>query len=220
MYALGHIPLTWQDNSRDEIGFIIFRDNEELRRVPAEQNSFDDGAGLQCETEYRYFVESYNLVGPSDASNPASASTLRCPTPEPKPVVLSHARVWFWVAGDDGKDHDTRVDVEIDVPGGINTAGMEGIANGQRFDLGREYGPFELMVRDARPKNDFYDANVKVQIHTHGNDRWKSGFRVQLDFTDGSHLSATKAYEVLCYGCPSWDDTYYGVPRDEGGGWH
>jgi hypothetical protein len=51
------VLLSWTDNSNDELGFKIYRDNTLIKTVPANTNSFLD-SGLTANTTYTYTVKS------------------------------------------------------------------------------------------------------------------------------------------------------------------
>ena len=76
------ILLTWQDNSEDEEGFKIERDDgngfKEIAQVPANQTSYLD-ENLSPDTTYTYQVKAYNSAGESAYSNTAQATTLSAP---------------------------------------------------------------------------------------------------------------------------------------------
>ena len=73
------ILLTWQDNSDDEEGFKIERDEgagfQEIATVPANQTSYLD-ENLTPATTYTYRIKAYNSAGESEYSNTAQATTL------------------------------------------------------------------------------------------------------------------------------------------------
>jgi len=72
------ILLTWQDNSDDEEGFKIERDDGsgfiEIATVSANQTSYLD-EGLSPSTTYAYQIKAYNSAGESGYSNQAQATT-------------------------------------------------------------------------------------------------------------------------------------------------
>ena len=73
------ILLTWQDNSDNEEGFKIERDDGsgfvEIASVPSNQTSYLDD-NLSPNTTYIYQVKAYNSAGESGYSNQAQATTL------------------------------------------------------------------------------------------------------------------------------------------------
>ena len=71
------ITLTWQDNSSDEYGFIIYRDSVEITRLGPNFNVFSN-SGLKASTNYQYSVKAYNKAGESTAVN-CSVKTLNPP---------------------------------------------------------------------------------------------------------------------------------------------
>lgn len=68
------IDLSWADNSGDETGFNIYRDNVLIDTVAAEATSYQD-TGLTSNTLYEYYVTAVNAEGESAASNTDAATT-------------------------------------------------------------------------------------------------------------------------------------------------
>jgi len=72
------ILLTWQDNSDNEDGFKIERDDgtgfQEIATISANQTSYLD-EGLSPSTTYAYQIKAYNSAGDSGYSNQAQATT-------------------------------------------------------------------------------------------------------------------------------------------------
>jgi len=82
------INLSWTDNSSNETGFRIERRTgsgsySEIATVPANTITYSD-TGLSSLTTYTYRVLAFNIVGASDYSSEASATTFEGPPP---PVV-------------------------------------------------------------------------------------------------------------------------------------
>ena len=74
------ITLTWTDNSSNETGFIIERQNADgsfsvVGNASANATTYND-SGLQGGTAYNYRVRATNNSGPSGYSNESSASTV------------------------------------------------------------------------------------------------------------------------------------------------
>jgi len=71
------IDLSWQDNSNNETGFKIYRDDSHIATVGANVTSYQD-TDLGCATTYSYYVKAYNSAGDSGPSNTANATTFFC----------------------------------------------------------------------------------------------------------------------------------------------
>lgn len=68
------IDLAWTDNSDDEDGFNIYRDDVLIDTVAADATSYSD-TGLDPATLYEYYVTAVNGAGESSPSNTDSATT-------------------------------------------------------------------------------------------------------------------------------------------------
>lgn len=78
--AKGKMKLTWNDNSSNELGFIIERSNDstaftKIDTVISGITSFTD-TGLNASTKYYYRVAAYNSAGNSSYTNTMDATTL------------------------------------------------------------------------------------------------------------------------------------------------
>jgi hypothetical protein len=74
------LNLSWTDNSLDETGYRIYRDNVELTpspRVPANTTAYTD-TGLACSTTYTYQLAATNAIGDSLVVE-KTATTAPCP---------------------------------------------------------------------------------------------------------------------------------------------
>lgn len=95
------IVLHWIDNSDNEEGFRIYRDNRIIATVGANSNTYPD-TGLEPATTYHYVVKAYNQAGGSGAS----LCTIRTPNP-PITVRLDRIGVYDnrepWLRGEDGE---------------------------------------------------------------------------------------------------------------------
>ena len=76
------INVYWMDNSDNEIGFKVYRDDTYVGHVGADIRSYAD-MGLSCGTSYSYYVRAYNAAGESEKSNKNTATTDDCTTPTP-----------------------------------------------------------------------------------------------------------------------------------------
>ena len=101
--AVSHkqVELHWFDNSHDEDGFRIYRDNNLVATVGPNVTTYLD-AGLEPATTYQYVVKAYNQVGESGAS----LYTVRTPNP---PIIVRLDRIGVydnrevWLRGEDGE---------------------------------------------------------------------------------------------------------------------
>jgi hypothetical protein len=87
------LQLTWQDNSNNEEGFIIYRKitadstYNEIKRVNAGTMVYWD-SGLTAETSFTYYIIAYNSKGNSAASDTSTAVTPIQGTPPSPPTNL------------------------------------------------------------------------------------------------------------------------------------
>lgn len=70
------INLRWLDNSNNEDGFRIYRDNQLIQTVPSNVTTYQD-TGLKPATVYQYIVRAYNATGESASCT----TTTRMPNP-------------------------------------------------------------------------------------------------------------------------------------------
>ena len=96
--SVSQIDLAWTDNANNEDGFKIERCTgtgctsfAQITTVASNVTSHSD-TGLTAETTYCYRVRAYNLVGNSDYSNTACATTQASPTEEMSGIVLLQGR--------------------------------------------------------------------------------------------------------------------------------
>lgn len=59
------LSITWKDNSNNEIGFLLYRDGEEVAELQKNTRSYIDN-GRRPATSYRYEIKAYNNAGESD----------------------------------------------------------------------------------------------------------------------------------------------------------
>jgi len=99
--SISQVELHWFDNSNNEQGFVIYRDNKVIATLPANANAYGD-TGLKPATTYNYMVKAYNEVGESGASS----CSIRTPNP-PIAVRLDKIGVYDnredWTRGEDGE---------------------------------------------------------------------------------------------------------------------
>ncbi len=95
------VELHWFDNSDNEEGFEVYRDNEVIAILPANTTAYED-TGLRAATTYQYVVKAYNQAGESGAS----LYTVRTLNP-PITVRLDRIGVYDnrepWTRGKDGE---------------------------------------------------------------------------------------------------------------------
>jgi len=85
--AVSHsgLELKWVDNSDDEDGFAIYRDNTPIASVGVNVNSYED-TGLQPATTYQYAVIAFNQIGESEPCK----STIKTSNP---PITIRLDRI-------------------------------------------------------------------------------------------------------------------------------
>ncbi len=97
----GAVRLQWIDNSDNEEGFRICRDNNVIATVGINVTIYQD-VGLEAATTYQYVVKAYNQAGESGAS----LCTVRTPNPAIT-VTLDRIGVYdnreVWLRGEDGE---------------------------------------------------------------------------------------------------------------------
>ncbi len=95
------VNIQWLDNSNNEQGFRLYRDNNPIATLPTNTTTYQD-TGLKPATTYQYVVKAYNQAGESGAS----LCTVRTPNP-PITVRLDRIGVYDnredWTRGKDGE---------------------------------------------------------------------------------------------------------------------
>ena len=86
------VELHWFDNSNNEDGFRIYRDNNVVATVGANVTIYLD-TGLEPTTTYQYVAKAYNQVGESEAS----LCTVRTPNP---PITVRIDRIGVYHNGE------------------------------------------------------------------------------------------------------------------------
>ena len=81
----GQVNLHWFDNSNNEQGFKLYRDNSVIATLPANTTAYQD-TGLRPATSYNYVVRAYNQAGESGTS----LCSVRTPNP---PIVVTLDRI-------------------------------------------------------------------------------------------------------------------------------
>lgn len=111
------VNLQWADNSFDEDGFRIYRNNSVIANVGTNISTYQD-TGLEANTTYHYSILAYNQSGDSIAS----LLTLKTPNP-PITVRLDGIGVYDnrenWTRGEDGEIY-----IYVVVSDGINSTGI------------------------------------------------------------------------------------------------
>jgi len=95
------VSIQWLDNSNNEQGFRLCRDNNLIATLPVNATTYQD-TGLKPATIYQYEVKAYNQAGESGSS----LCTVRTPGP-PITVRLDRIGVYDnredWARGEDGE---------------------------------------------------------------------------------------------------------------------
>jgi hypothetical protein len=95
------VSLQWLDNSSDEDGFIIYRDDILIDKIGANASTYQD-TNLEPNMTYKYTVKAYNQAGESGAS----MYTIKTPNP---PILVRLDRIGVfdnredWTRGEDGE---------------------------------------------------------------------------------------------------------------------
>lgn len=89
--STSRIDLSWTDNSGDETGFNIYRDNVLIDTVAVNETTYQD-TGLDSNTLYEYYITAINAEGASSPSNTSSATTAMTYTEK----VLSYSPIAYW----------------------------------------------------------------------------------------------------------------------------
>ncbi|WP_353573350.1 tandem-95 repeat protein, partial [Candidatus Albibeggiatoa sp. nov. BB20] len=88
---INQVILNWQDNSLDEIGFVVLRDEQTLTELAADIISYADNS-LQCGIVYQYQIYAKNEAGDSLPSNRVSVElpclTLQAPDNFTATIIL------------------------------------------------------------------------------------------------------------------------------------
>jgi hypothetical protein len=113
-------------------------------------------------------------AAPAHPAGPVAAST------DPA-AVLTAAQIRFFT-GDDDKDGDTGLNVQVLTPGGS----IAGLANPSgTFPDHTTNGPFALTV-NGFTAGQLNNGSVRLAITPVGNDTWHFSFRLDLNFSDGT----------------------------------
>jgi hypothetical protein len=95
------VRLRWLDNSNNEQGFTLYRDNKVIANLPANTSVYED-ADLKPAATYYYMIKAYNETGESGTSS----CSIRTPNP-PIAVRLDKIGVYDnredWARGEDGE---------------------------------------------------------------------------------------------------------------------
>ena len=101
MVSHSEVHLMWEDNSNNEDGFGIYRDDSLIANVGINVNAYND-IGLQPATHYQYTVIAYNQIGESQPCN----TTVKTLNP---PIMIRLDRIGVydngehWLRGEDGE---------------------------------------------------------------------------------------------------------------------
>lgn len=104
-------------------------------------------------------------------------------------AVLTQVALWFHT-NDEDKDDDTHVTVQVF---DRNTHIVASIDNDfGHFDDHSDHGPYFLTVANQSLWDDLRSGGTaQITISPNGHDTWRFNFRVDLLFSDNSHLGAS-----------------------------
>lgn len=100
--------------------------------------------------------------------------------------TLANSTVRFHT-NDEDKDDDTHVTVTINDDNNVVAARISNDFG--HFDDHSDAGPFGLEIQNASEKGDLQRGAVLLRIDPNGHDTWRFNFFLDLEFSDGSHLS-------------------------------
>lgn len=89
------VKLTWQDNSNNELGFVLYRNGRKLAELERNVNEYVDSK-LRPATSYGYEVKAYNHAGESDVVD-CSVKTLN------PPIVVRIDKIGVHENGEEGE---------------------------------------------------------------------------------------------------------------------
>jgi hypothetical protein len=100
--------------------------------------------------------------------------------------TLANSTVRFHT-NDEDKDDDTHVTVTVNDDNNVIAARISNDFG--HFDDHSDAGPFGLEIQNASEKGDLQRGAVLLRIDPNGHDTWRFNFFLDLEFSDGSHLS-------------------------------
>jgi hypothetical protein len=141
------IDLDWTDNSDNETGFIIVRDGTEIHTTVANEVSYSDDKGLECNTTHEYTVKATNAINNSVSTKVIVATTKPCPTAPNPPtdlIATSASRTQINLTWKDNSDDETgfKIDRRIEADGtltSIDTVANVTTYNDTGLDCGTTY---------------------------------------------------------------------------------
>jgi hypothetical protein len=102
--------------------------------------------------------------------------------------TLSNASIKFHT-NDEDKDDDTHVTVTVRDD---NNAVVALVSNDfGHFDDHGDSGPFGMAIQNPSEQERIVRGNVTVRIDPNGNDTWRFNFFMDMQFSDGAHLSGS-----------------------------
>jgi hypothetical protein len=101
-------------------------------------------------------------------------------------AILTNCNIKFHTNNED-KDDDTHVTVTVHDSNNVVAARVSNDFG--HFDDNSDTGPFALAVQNASDKEVLQRGNVTLRIDPNGNDTWRFNFFLDVQFSDGSHLS-------------------------------
>jgi hypothetical protein len=110
------------------------------------------------------------------------------PTPTPT-VTLANCTISFHT-NDEDKDDDTHVTINVLDDNNVNCAHLDDDFG--HFNDNSDEGPFALNVQNASAIADIQRGNITIRIDPNGHDTWRFNFFLDMQFSDGTHFSATE----------------------------
>jgi hypothetical protein len=101
-------------------------------------------------------------------------------------ATIANSTVRFHT-NDEDKDDDTHVTVTVTDDNNVVAAQISNDFG--HFDDHSDAGPFGLEIHNASEKGGLQRGNVTLRIDPNGHDTWRFNFFLDLEFSDGSHLS-------------------------------
>jgi hypothetical protein len=60
--------VTWADNARDETGYRIFRNGEQLAELPPDSTTYTDNVAVSGDESLEYYIQVYSPTGTANSS--------------------------------------------------------------------------------------------------------------------------------------------------------
>ena len=127
-----------------------------------------------------------SVVDASSVSEERATERVATPVMLLEPNLVS-ATISFFTR-DNNKDPDTHITVTVRELGGTIAARIA--SHFDKFNDQTNNGPFTLVVTNASGKSKLHSGSVSIRIDAGGNDEWAFNFFLDLEFSDGSHLTS------------------------------